>query len=165
MIGIRECTLAQLREEQCDNQLLLLANSFSPCLPFTFCILLEHLFWKVTFTSLPLPTPKWVEHGGKETYKNHEGTDSVSVIPTLCTNYPREAPREGLGFSGPTWAQGFQQLGFRFLGFPLGMNIALTASNFHWGSQRISCGQRVFYQRGSEDTFLKNAHVRASTID
>lgn len=114
-------------------------SSFSLCLSYIFPLLLENLFQ-------PQVGGTWWERN----IQNHKGIKtqlfsnifSVSVIPTLSPNHPREAWFQWYRI----WAQGSQELDIGFLDFPLDTNVALTSSGFPVGipKEGISYDQRVF---------------------
>lgn len=127
-----------------ENKLLFLAELYDLALFLSAFPISFLSCWKI------YSSPKWVEHGGKETYKIikvsrrklFSNIFNVSAIPTLSTKQPRETWFQRYRI----WAQGFQKLDIGFLDFPLGTEVALTSSGFPVGipKEGISYDQRVF---------------------
>lgn len=77
----------------------------------------------------------------------------------------RGPPKRGFHSRLHTWAPGLQQLGSGLLGFPLGLNISLTSSEFPVGKRNLLFPEGVLTlsksRRGSEGP---NPHIRAFDI-
>lgn len=89
---------------------------------------------------------------------------AVSSLPCPQTVQQRP-PKRGFHSRLHTWAPGLQQLGSGLLGFPLGLNISLTSSEFPVGKRNLLFPEGVLTlsksRRGSEGP---NPHIRAFDI-
>lgn len=136
---------AQRGAGMCESQLLSFANPGEFLLDarsIIFPLLLEWLFPEVWYH---LPSPKWVERGGKETYKSQSyQTLQIPAGPLCCFLPCLQTPQAGLD-------SGVQYRGFRvpagahqILNIPLGMSRALTSLDLPVAPRRSSYVNRVF---------------------